>query len=290
MSTRRTYLLYLLPSAVASLILVVFPIAALLALSLMRWNPTERLVPNFVGLGNYVRMIRDVAFLASFARTIGFVIESVIVQMTLGLGIALLLNHNWPGMGIIRTLFLTPMMIAPLFAGMIWRLIYSNDFGILRYLLGLVGLKSPPLWLADPKWALHATVFVNTWQWTPFVVLFLIAGMQVIPEDVYEAASLDGASRWQTLRQITLPLLRRTFMAVVLFRTIDSFKVFDIIYAMTRGGPGSSTETLSYHLYQTAFNFYEIGYSSTLALGMFAVVMIMSWLLFRVLQRQSVEQ
>jgi ABC-type sugar transport system permease subunit len=255
-----------------SLVLVALPLVGLVVFSLFDWKLSQAGHFRFVGLSNYLGILKDATFWRSMATTALFVAESVVLQMTAGVAIALLLSHGLPGMGVIRTLFLAPMMIAPVFAGMIWRLCLSDDFGIVKYLLQTLGWEAPPLWLADPDYALHTVVVINSWQWTPFVVLFVTAGLQIIPDELYEAAYLDGASRTRAFFAITLPLLAPILITVLIFRTIDAIKVFDVIYATTSGGPGDSTETISYLVYQQATNFFDLGYGSAIAVLMLLAV------------------
>ena len=184
-------------------------------------------------------------------------------------------------MGVIRSLFMAPMMIAPLFVGMIWRLMLSDDFGVVKYLLQGLGVTQPPLWLDDPGIALQTICVVSVWEWTAFVVLFATAGLQSIPRDVMEAAALDGCGRVRSLISITLPLLRPTLVAVALFRVIDGFKLFDIVYTMTAGGPGDSTTTMAYFVYQQGIVFFDLGYSSTLALMMLLLSVVLTVPLLR---------
>jgi multiple sugar transport system permease protein len=260
---------------------VVLPLLAITALSLCDWNLTRTKLPHFAGTANYVRMFADAAFWRSLSNTGLLTAEATVLQIAAGLGIALLFNRDWPGMGIIRTLFLTPMMIAPIFVGMIWRLMLSDDFGIVKYLLTVVGIANPPLWLDDPAFALQTIVLVSVWQWTAFVVLFAVAGLQAIPAEVYEAADIDGCGPLRSFVSMTLPLLRPTLFAVALFRVIDGFKVFDIIYAMTAGGPGNATTTMSYFVYQQGITFFDLGYSSTLALVMLVLSVLLAYPLLR---------
>lgn len=269
---RHTAALFLVPAALLSLFLIALPLAGLVGASLFDWKLTQPGNSRFVGLGNYLRLMQDGHFWRAMATTSWFVIESVTLQLVAGIAIALLFNHRLPGLGIVRTLFLAPMMIAPVFAGMIWRLFLSDDFGIVKYALQLAGWLEPPLWLADPSLALHAVVVISTWQWTPFVVLFVLAGLQVIPADLFEAARLDGAGAMTRFRYITLPLIAPIVTTVAIFRTIDAIKVFDLIYATTAGGPGDSTETISYLVYQTSMNFFDIGYGSAVATLMLVAV------------------
>jgi ABC-type sugar transport system permease subunit len=165
---------------------------------------------------------------------------------------------------------------------MIWRLCLSDDFGIVKFLLQSAGWDAPPLWLADPTFALHTIVIINSWQWIPFVVLFVMAGLQVIPDELYEAAHLDGAGRLRAFVSITLPLLRPILMTVVIFRTIDAIKVFDVIYTTTAGGPGDSTQTISFLVYQQSMEFFNLGYGSAAAVLMLVAVSLLALLLVRV--------
>lgn len=265
----------------AGLLLVALPLVLIVVLSLCDWTITRTAVPRFVGLANYARMLQDAAFWGSLGRTCLLTGETTLLQLALGVLIAVLLNRDWPGMGLIRALFLAPMMIAPLFVGMIWRLMLSDDFGIVRYLLQLVGVDDPPLWLDDPRVALQTVALVSVWEWTAFVVLFAVAGLQAIPAEIYEAASLDGCGPVRRFRSITLPMLAPTLLAVALFRVIDGFKLFDIIYAMTAGGPGNSTTTMSYFVYQQGITFFDLGYSSTLALTLLGLTALLAWPLLR---------
>ena len=257
------------------------PLLIVLALSLVDWNLTSGRAARFAGWGNYTRMLRDGAFWGSLGRTCLLTAESTVLQLAIGVSIAALFNHAGRFMAVVRSLFLAPMMIAPLFVGMVWRLMLSDDFGIVKYLLQAIGIDDPPLWLDDPAIALQTIVVVSVWEWTAFVVLFAVAALQAIPAEINEAASLDGAGPIRRFARITLPLLAPTIAAVALLRTIDGFKLFDIIYAMTAGGPGASTTTMSYFVYQQGITFFDLGYSSTLALTMLMLTLGLAWPLLR---------
>lgn len=271
----------LAPAGAFSVAFVALPLIGLATLSLCDWVLTRARTPGFAGFANYQRMLGDGAFWRSLSTTLIFTAESVALQLLLGLAIALLFNRPWRGLGLIRTLFLAPMMIAPLFAGMIWRLAMSEEFGILKQALLALGFENPPVWLSDPLVALHAVVLVAVWQWTAFVVLFLLAGLQTIPRELYEAANLDGAGAWARFGFVTLPLLRPFLLSIALFRSIDAFKTFDLIYAMTSGGPADATQTISYFVYQQGLNYFDLGYAATLALTMLALVVLLSLGLLR---------
>ena len=267
---------FLLPAAAMSLGLIALPLAGLLTASLFDWRLTAPDQVRFVGLSNYARLAADPALWRALAVTALFVVESVVLQLAAGVAIALLFNHRLPGLGLVRTLFLAPMMIAPVFAGMIWRLFLSDDFGVVKYALLRAGMEEVPLWLGDPALAIHVVVLISAWQWIPFVVLFVLAGLQVIPSELLEAARLDGAGPLARLRHVVLPLLAPILATVAIFRVIDAVKVFDLIYATTAGGPGDSTQTLSYLVYQVGMTFFDVGYGSALAVVMLAVVALMA--------------
>jgi ABC-type sugar transport system permease subunit len=270
----REALPYLAPAAILTIVLGLLPLLALLCFSFFDWSLTRPDSGAFIGLGNYLSIAKDPVFWHALRVTLQIAVETIVAQLVFGVAIALLLNRNLPGMGILRAFVMAPMMMAPLFAGLIWRLALSSDFGILPYLLTLVGVEAPPVFLSDPNWALHAIVLVTVWQTTPFVVLFVIAALQIIPNELYEAARLDGAGAFRLFWSITLPLLRPVLLTIVLFNIIDSVKIFDPIYALTTGGPGDATESLSYLIYLETSTFFEMGYGSALAVITLIIVSI----------------
>ena len=267
--------LFLLPAGVLWGGFLLLPLALILVLSLLDWNLSRAPAPVFSGLGNYRRLLADPEMLGALGRTLLFTLESVVLQLALGLGIALLFVRESRVMGLVRALFMAPMMLAPIFAAMVWRLLYSDDFGLLRYALVLLGVEDPPSWLGDPALALHAVVLVNIWQWTAFVVLFLLAALQSIPAELYEAARIDGAGSWRRFRSITLPLLAPALVAVALFRAVDAVKVLDIVFVLTAGGPGTSTQTLSFLVYRTGLGFFDLGYASAQALMVLLIILLL---------------
>jgi multiple sugar transport system permease protein len=272
---------YLVPAAVLTAVLGVLPLLALLGFSLFDLSLTRSNSGVFIGLKNYLSIAKDIAFWHALGVTLEIAIETMAFQLVFGVAIALLLNRNLPGMGIIRAFIMAPMMMAPLFAGLVWRLALSSDFGIIPYLLTLFGWEAPPAFLSDPNWAVHAVVLVTIWQTTPFVVLFVIAALQIIPGELYEAARLDGAGALRLFWSITLPLLRPVLLTIVLFNIIDSVKVFDPIYTLTSGGPGDATESLSYLIYLETSTFFEMGYGSALAVVTLVIVSIPVLLILR---------
>jgi multiple sugar transport system permease protein len=206
------------------------------------------------------------------------------VQLLLGMGIALLLQRQVIARGLLRTALLLPMMTTPVVVGLIWRFMYNPTQGILNYLLGQVGLPTPN-WLGSLQTGFIAVMIADIWEWTPFMVLILLAALQTLPQEPFEAAAIDGASAWQAFLHITLPLLRPTIVVAVLIRAIDSFKTFDLVYVLTNGGPGTSTETLSFYTYKWGFKFFQMGYASALSFVMLIMVIIFANVLILVTAR-----
>lgn len=270
-----------LPAVLALFLLMVFPVVYTLWMSLHEWFVSSVTPPKFIGLANYVRIFtHDTRFYQALLRTFYFTALAVVVQTTLGVAIALIFNREFLGKGPVRTLFLFPMVATPVAIALVWMMMYNPTLGILNYFLRM--LKLPPgLWIASERTVIPALALVDTWQWTPFITLIALAGLSALPHEPFEAALMDGASGWQTFWKVTLPLLRPTLMVAVLFRTIDALKTFDIIYVMTQGGPGNASETLNIYIFQTGFSYFHMGYSSSLLVILFAIVMFISILLTR---------
>jgi len=224
------------------------------------------------GIGNYKKALVDPLFWNSMRITLFFVVIAVGIQFSIGLGLALLTQRLKSGA--LRAVLLFPMMTAPIAVGMVWRLMYQPMFGIINQSLSFLGL-SPQGWLADPKLALPSVIIVDIWQWTAFMYLVLLAGLQSIPEDYYEASQLDGATKWQTFRHITFPLLKPAVYIALLFRSMDAFKVFGKLVTLTWGGPGRATEALTLYIYKISFKYLEFGYGAALAI--IAVLFIVAY-------------
>ncbi|MCC7024846.1 MAG: sugar ABC transporter permease [Thermomicrobiales bacterium] len=272
-------LVLLLPTVVVLLLLTIYPTIYSFSLSLNEWNMSNRLATwNFVGLGNYVAILRDARFWNAAQITGTFILGTVTAQLLLGLGIALLLQRQVVAQGFVRTALLLPMMTTPVVVGLIWRFMYNPTQGILNYLLGSVGLPTPN-WLGSLKTGLISVMIADIWEWTPFMILILLAALQTLPQEPFEAAAIDGANAWQAFTHITLPLLRPTIVVAVLLRVIDSFKTFDLVYVLTNGGPGTSTETLSFYTYKWGFKFFQMGYAAALSFVMLIMVVIFANLL-----------
>ncbi len=269
-----TLFLLLAPALLLIGLLALYPILRVLALSLFR---TEYgfADASFVGLANYADLLGDRFFRRATWNTVAFTLLATFFEVGLGLLLALLFNRRFPGRRWLMPTVVFPFVLSTMVVSAIWRAWFHFDYGFLNNLLRAVGL-SPVKWLFDPDIALLSIVLVDVWQTTPIAFLILLAGLQAIPGEVVEAARLDGAGRLQILRLITLPLLSGHLMLAALLRTIESFKLFDKVFALTGGGPGNATETLSLNVYRSAFRFAEVGYASAAASVMLAIAALLA--------------
>jgi multiple sugar transport system permease protein len=221
---------------------------------------------RFVGFGNLLALLQDGRAWNATADTLIYVVSASGIELVAGVAIALFLNRDFPGRRVVRTLLLIPLIMTPVVAGLIWRIFYDPNSGIANYLLSLIGFPDGVDWLGDPHLAMASLILVDVWQWTPFVIVIVMAALESMAREPIEAAMIDGANRWQMTRYVILPLVRDAILVAATLRLIDSVKVFDIIYVMTRGGPALSTETLNMYSYLTAFNNFSLGYAGTIAL------------------------
>lgn len=279
LADRSAPILFPAPAVVVLLALVGFPMVFNTYLSLHAWFIAGS--RTFVGLDNFIRILLDDGpFREAVVRTAYLTVLAIGAQLLLGMAIALLLHQEFRGSGLVRVLFVLPMVTTPVAVALIWELLYHPTLGVTNYLLSLLGLP-PVAWLASSRVVIPALALVDTWQYTPFIVLVLLAGLASLPLEPFEAARIDGASGWQTLRYLTLPLLRPTIMVALLFRVIDSLKNFDVIYVMTQGGPGRASETINLYAFQTGFQYFHFGYAAALALVLTLLVLGVSTLLLQ---------
>jgi multiple sugar transport system permease protein len=271
--TRRWFKWYMtLPAVLFVLIMMVFPIVYTFRLSFFDWSMSSATAPQWVGLSNYTSLFQDPRFVAAFWRTLYFTAMAIVIETVLGVAIALLLNKDFKGKNIVKTIFLLPMVATPVAMGLVWLLIYEPTMGFANTLMTFLHLPQQ-LWLASPNQVIPSLVVIDVWEWTPMVSLIVLAGLATLPVDPYEAAYVDGATKWQSLRHITLPLLRPTIVVAVMLRLIDVLKTFDIIYATTQGGPGNASETLNVYGYNLGFQYFNMGLASALLVIFFAIVM-----------------
>jgi len=272
-------------------LLVAPAVAVLLALSIypLIYSITVSLqVAGAWSLGNFARLLSDNFFLTAMAHTFVYAVAALTCEFLLGLGLALLLNSQIRGRGLFRAALLVPMMLPSVVAGVVWRLLLNPNFGAVNGTLKQIGIDTEPLtWTASPSLAMLSVIAVDVWQWTPFVFLVLLAGLQAIPQEPYEAALIDGSSRWQTFRHVTLPLLKPAILIVLLLRTMDLLRVFDQIFILTEGGPGFATETISLYIYRAAFRFFDFGYAAAMSFVLLALTNVISAVYIRLLQRKE---
>lgn len=237
---------------------------------------------NFVGFDNFRRLMRDPLFWDSFLLTVRFTVVAVAIELVLGFAIALLLFHQLERRRLVLTLLMVPMMLAPVAIGLIWKLLLQGDFGMMTYYLRKVGLLGDQqVLLSNPDLVMPAIVAIDVWQWTPFVVLVMLAGLMSLPREPFEAAVMDGARPAQILRDVTLPLLRPIIALVVLLRGIDAFKEFDKVFILTGGGPGTATELLSIYTYRMNFKDWDLGYGAACAFMVYFVVLILCAIFYK---------
>ena len=279
---KRIRYVFIMPALIFVIVMMAFPILYTLRLSFTQWSMSATRAPVWLGLANYKSLFSsDPRFWGAVGRTFAFTMIAVAVETFLGVVIALILNRETRGQNFIKTLFLLPMIATPVAVGMVWLLMYEPSIGVLNYLLGLVGFPQG-LWLASPQQALGSLVLVDVWQWTPMITLIVLAGLASLSREPFEAAIVDGASRLQIIRHITIPLVQPTIVAAVILRSIDAFKTYDIIYTMTQGGPGFATETLNIYSFVLGFQYFQMGKASALLMIFFALVLglaiILNWL------------
>lgn len=274
----------LAPVLAISGVAVGFPLGYAFYLSLTDYRLTSRGAPDFVGLENYFYVLTDPRMWNAFSNTGVYVVIAVALQTLLGLAIALALQKQKWARDLTRAMLLAPMFITPIAVGLTFRFLLNDQLGALPAMLRSLGINYD---FFGPGNALVTLALMDVWQWTPFMVLLLLAGLESVPRQPLEAAKVDGASAWYTFRRVVLPLLTPVLTVAVLLRSLDALKVFEYVYATTRGGPGTETETIQYFTYQTGIQFFRLGEASAVAFVLLAIVLTLIVLLFRRLQRSA---
>lgn len=279
-ANRLTPYLFLAPAGVVLVVALFYPVGYMIWASLLDWNPSQRIgEAAFVGVRNYLALFDDAAFRESLFVTLKFAAIVVSVEMVLGVALALLLDRELRGMSVLRTIFILPMMIAPIVVGLIWRYMYHPSIGILNRTLDSLGLEPIP-WLSTGGWAFASVVIADVWQWTPFIFILSLAALQSLPRSALEAARIDGASGWQLVVHIKLPLMMPVLVVTALLRLIDAFKVLEVILVLTGGGPGLSTEILSLRIFRTASEFRELGQAAAMANLLLILLLVLTVAMF----------
>ena len=281
-SGKPNYWPFVLPAAITVGAVIVFPWVFTIWMSFHEWKIGG--AQSFVGLSNYARLVSDPRFLEASWHTIVYTVLAVVLPLVFGTFAALVFNREFPLRGFLRGVFVMPMMATPVAIALVWAMMFHPQLGVLNYLLSLVGIP-PQAWVYHPASVIPSLVLVETWQWSPLVMLIVLGGLAAIPQEPYESAEIDGASAFQKFRYITLPMVAPFLMVAVIIRTIDALKSFDIIYAITQGGPGTASETINLYLYSVAFAYYDVGYGSAIAVVFFALIVALSFVMLYLRQR-----
>ncbi|MGH2531235.1 MAG: carbohydrate ABC transporter permease [Thermomicrobiales bacterium] len=279
---RRKYLLFIVPAIAATVTVIIFPWLYTVYMSLHEWRvgfPRE-----WVGLDNYANLFRDSRFREAMGRTFVFTAMAVVFPVLLGVAAAILFHQEFRWRGLFRVIFMMPMIATPVAIALVWTMMFHPQLGVLNYLLSQIGLP-PSLWVYSPETVIPSLVVIETWQWTPLVMLIVLGGLASLPTEPLESAVVDGANPLQIFRDITLPLVLPFIMVAVVLRTIDALKAFDTIFAITQGGPGTASETINIYLYLQAFSFYRIGHASAVVVVFFAIIVACSLVMLSVRQR-----
>ena len=275
------------PAVMVVAVLILWPLVLSVWLSLYDWKLLDMNKPKpWVGLENYFRLLTDPALRKALANTVLFVIGSVSVELVLGFIVALALFNIMAGRKLANALVLLPMITAPVITALLWRYLLDPQFGLVAQFLTLAGGKGIDVW-GSSTLALPGLMVVDIWQWTPFVILVLNAGMLGIPPEQFEAAAIDGAGQIRLAWNIILPAVMPQILLVLLFRTMDTYRIFDTVFVLTRGGPGTATETLGLYTYRTGFSYTDMGYAMALSLLILVTVAIISYGYIRLLRREG---
>lgn len=270
---------FLLPNLVGFLIFTLLPVIAALFISLTDWNLLQP--PKWVGLKNFVTLAQDPLFRKVLGNTAIYVLGTVPVQMILALLVAMALNQGLPGTLFFRAAFFMPVVTSAVAIALVWRWIYNADFGVLNSFLFMLGVSDPPQWLTSTRWALPSVMIMSVWQQIGFSMVLFLAGLQGVPEHLYEAARIDGAGPFQRFLFITVPMLTPTTFFVFVINIINSFQVFDQALVMTNGGPANATNTIVFNIYRYGFQFFQMGYAAAMAWVLFAIIFVVTIVQFR---------
>ncbi len=278
--------LLVLPATLIVLALYVYPLTYSFVISFFR-SDIRYPGDEFRGLKNYIEIFQEPELLISFWRTLVFTAVSVGLEMVAGIAIAVAFNHRFRGRPLARSLILIPWAIPPVVSGIIWNWLVHAKIGLLNYLLtqlGVIARYKP--WLADPAWAMNFIILADAWKWTPLVVLLVLAGLQAIPDELYEAARIDGAGGLSIFFRVTLPLISWPVLVTLILRTVEAIRVFDIIYVMTRGGPANATKLTTFYVWEIAFKHHRMGFGAALAYLITLLIVVLAALYYRLINRR----
>jgi len=272
---RNLRILFPLPAIIFVALLMIFPVLYTLFLSFTNWNLTSGMPLSFNGINSYLRVLTEPRFLHAVGRTFAFTFFAVVIEGFLGVAIALILNRAFVGKSIAKLLFLLPLVATPVAVGIVFNLFYDPTIGLANFVRKSLGLPQG-LWISSAGSVIPSLILVDVWQWTPMITLIVLAGLAGLSEEPVEAARVDGASEWQILRYVTLPMVMPVILTAVILRLIDALKTFDIIFAMTGGGPGYASETLNIMGFKYSFEYFRMGQSSVILVALFLIVFLCS--------------
>ena len=273
-------ILMLMPATILLVGLTLFPFIVSFILSFTDYSLLRPGQTKFIFLDNYIELMKTDEFWIALRVTVVFTVLAVFVQVVLGVVIATLLHNENSNISFLRTMYLLPLAITPIAATFTFRLMFNPSLGVLNYFMKLLGFE-PQAWLASPSTALFSLILVDTWQWTPFILLICLGGLASLPNEPFEAAKVDGASSWQIFIKITVPMLYPFIGLALLFRSIDAFKTFDIIYVLTSGGPGILTRTLNLYAFKHGIEFLSMGYAGSIAIVMLIITIVVAQIFLR---------
>ncbi len=271
---------FILPNLIGYTVFVFIPVVFSFILSVMSWDGSQRPM-QFVGLDNFTDIFGDRIFRGALQHTISYALMTVLPTLVLALLLAVLLNSKLRGVAIFRTAFYFPYIASIVAVGAVWNMLFQPDMGPINEILRFLGMQNPPRWVVDKNWAMVSVSIVSIWKYMGYYMIVYLAALQGISNSLYEAASIDGAKGWQKLWYITIPMLTPTTFFVLIMLTIQCFKVFDLVYVMTGGGPGNATKTLVNYIYEKAFTSWEFGPASAAAIILFAIVLVITLIQFR---------
>lgn len=284
---KKIFAMFLLPAMLVLFLTTIYPMIYAGYLSFRSYDLAKPFVPRvFVGWSNYQEILSSSEFIHTLIVTFKLMAMTLSVQLVLGVGIALLVTQKLRGMGIARTLLLIPMMISPVIVGLVWLFLYFPELGYLNYFLSFLGINAIP-WITSTNWALWAIAIADIWQWTPFVMMGTAAALQSLSPEPYEAAMIDGNSRWDVFTRVTLPQLKPVLVSLMFLRAIDAFKIYDIIFVLTKGGPGDTTEVLSLFIYRQSFTFWRMGVGAAASFVSLVIIVVLITLFFKSLNRDQ---
>jgi multiple sugar transport system permease protein len=272
------------PAIAFVVLLMVFPVCYTLFVSFTNWTLTSGRPMRFAGLASYLAVLKEPRFRMAVWRTFAFTAGAVVAEAVLGTIIALILNRKFPGKNLLKFILLLPLVATPVAIGILWKLFYDPTIGFLNYILSVLYLPTSG-WVTESATVLQSLMLVDIWQWTPMIALIVLAGLAGLSSEPYESAKVDGANSGQIFFLITLPMIMPTILTAIILRAVDALKTYDIIYAMTQGGPGYSSETLNIMAYKFSFEYFNLGQSSAVLVFLFVVVLLFSLAVMRLRSR-----